>query len=612
MALKLPKRSLGGWASEIVQQCSASQSNRVQRGALFRNLYLMGDANGQPQTYPKTNPFIDTLASYLYSPTDLRFTIAPSDPGQSDQRAMADGVERTLHAELRRGGPNAVDMKIDQAVTQSLIKGKAFLQIYYSTPNSGRSFAFDSAVLQPELMGVLREDLPSLDAQEAFFFSTYLTFGRFSELVARNPDREQLLRRAKRYIAPRSDTELSPASRNLIRQVIVGGMNPFRTQSDTPAQGGGFVNWLQGPSPQFSPDVLSELVRLDELWVQDVDTHDWTTIQLLDDEIIEGRYIHRNLFADPYDITDPELLKRSKASNPLAGHHPFVEFCPNEIEGYFWGRSELHNVALLQSGLNTRIDGIQTLLRLQEDPPAAFAGGWNVTQNKYSKLNKKGAFFTSENPNAKVQMLAPELPQDLWADKREYERMFDDLAGFAPVLQGRGDQGVRSQAQAETLIRTASPRFKTRALKVERSVEQVGALMLAALRARYPTKVQSWAKPGDSAIPPASQPWWKNLFAAPAPGMSLIEFIMADVPSTFSVRVDSHSSSPAFSYESRELAFALANRGAIDNAALIALTHPSHEETLIHDAEVAAIQRAQFMAAHPELAFGKKPGSTSK
>lgn len=603
MAMKLPKRALGQWAAELIESCSSSQKERAQRGALYRNLYLTGDAQGQPQTYPKTNPFVDSLSAYLYSPSDLRFTVVPSDPGQPDQRAMASGVERTLHTELREGGPNAVDMRIDQAVTQSLIKGKSFLQILYATRDGGRTLRFDPSVLQPELMGVLREDLPSLDSQEAFFFSTYMTFGRFRDLVQRNPDRDTLLRKAKQYLAPRSESDLGPGRSNFVRQVIIGGMNPFRTSDDSAASGGGFVNWLQGPTPSISPDVLASLIRVDELWVQNADMNDWTTLQLLGDEIIEGRYVHRNLFADPYDITDTELLKRSKSSNPLAGRHPFIEFCPNEVEGYFWGRSELQNVALLQYGLNTRIDGIQKLLRLQEDPPRAFTGGaWNVTQNNYSTLNKKGAYFTSENPNAKIQSLAPELPENIWVDKQEYERMFDDLAGFSPILQGRGDQGVRSQAQAETLVRTASPRFKTRALKIERSVEQSGELMLSILRARYPRKVQGWAKPGDSVHPSAPSAWWRNIFSAPAAGMNLIEFIMADVPAAFRVRVDSHSSSPAFSYEARELAFALANRGAIDSPALIALTHPSHEEQLIADAEVAAIQRAQFMAKHPEEA----------
>lgn len=604
MSLKIPSRGLGRWAQELVNDCSTSQKERAQRGALFRNLFLTGDPNGTPQTYPKTNPYVEQLSAFLYSPVDLRYTINADDPGQPNERAMALAASRVLHAELRAGG---VDMKIDQVVTQSLIKGKSFLQILFSRRPNG-TCRFEPSVLQPELMGVLREDLPSLDAQEAFFFSTYITYGRFAQLVENHPDRDDLLKSARKYMRPTDAATTSPDKANFLKQVIVGGLNPYRTSEQGASGNQGLVNWLSGPAPTFDPEVLASLIRIDELWVQDAEMSDWTTIQLMGDEVIEGKYIRRNIFSDPGDITDKEALKRSRDNNPLAGRIPFIEFCPNELEGYFWGRSELYNVSLIQLGLNQRIDGIQRLLRMQEDPPRSFSGNFTSNQATYAKLNKPGAFVTSDNPNAKVENLAPDLPADLWLDKHEYERMFDDVGGFTATMQGRGDANVRSQAQAETLVRTASPRFKTRALKIERSVENAGNLMLDVLRARYTRKVAGWTKPGEEPPNAAPQAWWRNFLQSPAPGMHRIEFLMHDLPAEYQVRVDSHSSSPAFSYESRELAFALANRGAINNPSLIALTQPAHAESLMMDAETAEIQRAQLIAQHPELLTGKKPG----
>lgn len=605
MSLKIPSSNPSGFFRELIDQCSASQKQRVQRGALFRNLYLTGDVNGVPQTYPKTNPYSETLAAFLYSPTDLRYTISADDPGQPNERAMASASARLLHAQMRAGG---VDMQIDQAVLQSLIKGKAFLQILFAKQPNGR-VRFQPNVLEPEFMGVLREDLGSLDEQEAFFFSTYITYGRFCQLVENHPDRDKLKKAASKYInASTTPQDQGPQRNTFIKQVIIGGLNPYRTAESGASGNQGLVNWLQGPAPEFNPEVLAELIRIDELWIQDAEMNDWTTIQMMDDEIIEGKYIHRNLFSDPGDITDTELLKRSRENNPLAGRHPFIEFCPNELKGYFWGRSELYNVALLQLGLNARIDGIQRLLRMQEDPPRAFSGSWNVNQNTYAKLNKPGAFFANENPSARVENLAPQLPPDLWVDKHEYERMFDDMGGFTATMQGRGDANVRSQAQAETLVRTASPRFKTRALKVERQVENAGNLMLDILRARWAKKVAAWTKPGEEPANAAPPSWWKQFLQSPAPGMHRVEFLMHDLPADYVARVDSHSSSPAFSYEARELAFALANRGAINNPSLITLTQPAHAEALAIDAEIRDIQQAQLVAQHPELAFGKKPG----
>jgi hypothetical protein len=45
----------------------------------------------------------------------------------------------------------------------------------------------------------------------------------------------------------------------------------------------------------------------------------------------------------------------------LKGRHPFVDFCPNHVEGYFWGRSEIANVFLLQEAINSRITGINKM-----------------------------------------------------------------------------------------------------------------------------------------------------------------------------------------------------------------------------------------------------------
>lgn len=594
MPLKLPKRGLAGWASDIVQQCSASQSRRVSRGAFFNSLYMNGAVDGSTSTFNKTYVHLANLSAYLYSPSELRFTIKPEDPSQSDERAMSTGAAMLLDRQLRSAD---VDMAIDDANVQALIRGKSFLQLIYTRDG------FEPYILQPELMGVLREDLPTLDRQEAFFFSTYLTLGEFRALVANHPDKDELLRKASRTALP--STVTSPDNLNVLKTIVQGGgwgAQPVRSANDSANTNKGMVDWLTSPRPEFSPEVLAGLIRLDEVWVRDADMNDWTTLQIVgDDMLVEGKYIHRNLFADPSYITDKELLKRSKETNPLAGHTPFIEFCPNPVHNYFWGRSEIFNVSLLQLALNARIDGINSLLRRQEDPPYKITGGKTINQTILSKLKKPGGFYSDESPTAKVESMAPELPDDLWADVHELERRFDQMGGFTPTMSGMGEQGVRARTQAETLIRTGSPRFKTRALRVERSIEHVGNLMLNILKVRYARKIAAWAKPNANELAEAPQAWWKNFVTAPAPGMKRIEFLMADLPPEWRVRVDSHSSSPAFSYESKELAFALAKLGAIEADDLITLTHPPHEEALALQAEAKKIQQAAMIAANPLL-----------
>ena len=77
--MHVPQRDIGAFAREKVTVCQASRGKRLQRGSLFRNLFLTGDPDGAAQTYPKTYAYIDNLASWLYSPVDLAYYLA-TDP----------------------------------------------------------------------------------------------------------------------------------------------------------------------------------------------------------------------------------------------------------------------------------------------------------------------------------------------------------------------------------------------------------------------------------------------------------------------------------------------------------------------------------------------------
>ena len=82
MPLNIPTSTttLPGWGAELVNACHTSLQNRRQRGASFRNLYLTGSEEGQPQTYRKTYTYIQTLSSMLYSPAELPFNPIGTKP----------------------------------------------------------------------------------------------------------------------------------------------------------------------------------------------------------------------------------------------------------------------------------------------------------------------------------------------------------------------------------------------------------------------------------------------------------------------------------------------------------------------------------------------------
>lgn len=587
--MRIPKKNIGGFAREIVDSCSASLVERVQRGAIYRSMFLTGDENGSPQTKNKTLSFIEKLSSNIYSPTDLRFAVTPPEEVGPEERAKASRAAKELNSQIRGAD---VDLKLCEAFDWSLIKGKAFVKLLW---NASRH-RLDAWVVQPEFMGVMREDIPELDRQEAFFQSTYMIPQEFQRLVAGRSDEKELLRKVQTYITPAKDGE-GPDRDTMLKQVILGGTNPYQASGTNSSQSArGLVNWLSGPAPTWSPKTMAGLIRFDELWVWDTDRADWITIQIVgNDCVVEGKGVQRNIFS-----TDPSnLLSGSDEENPLRGHHPFLEICPNPLANYFWGRSEITSVGLAQKTLNARVDGINKLLRRQEDPPY-FLKGSSQNEIAINRLRKPGGWMTDPNPTADVKPLPPEIPTGLYESMHEAEAIFDDMADATAVMQGRGESGVRAQGHAETLVRMASPRLKRRALRGEKQVSKVGALAFMILQAKNDTKFKTYV-PEEQAGIQSSLPPTDPLAQPPAPKMKVIEFYLKDVDEEAKVGVDTHSSSPVFAHDARELVFALAKAGAISKERLIELTHPPMEDELVSDAERAKAAQQELVKQHPEL-----------
>ena len=602
--MKIPSTGVEKWAANLISQCCASRDERVQRGAMYRNMYLTGSEDGEPAVYPKTFAYIDNLSSYLYSPVELRFGIEKYGSSTAADRAKASAAASELHRYLRQSN---VDTLIEEAVIWSLVKGKAFIKLLWTKDG------YEPFLVQPESLGVLREDITTLDEQEAFVHSSYLTPSAFASMIENYPEREkkELLGNVSKHIHPANDGN-NPDSNNMLKQVIIGGLNPFRASSAGKTQTRGVVDWLGGPTPSLSPRLLGTIIRIDELWVKDDDRKDYTVIQMIgNDVMLEGKIRHRNLIADQFDPANKEKSIAANEDNPLAGHHPFIEFCPNKLAGYFWGRSEICNVALLQIMINNRVDGINRLLRRQENPPRIFLGGQGPTQQQYAKANKPGGYLVDNSPGGKMQDLAPELPSGLWESLHEMEAMYDKMAGFTPTLQGRGESGVRAGGHSESLTKNASPRFKDRALTVERSVESLGGLGLDFLKSHVGDKLTAWVMPSQKSIETTTE-IDPVLSEAPVEGMLAIEFLFSHLSERCKVVVDSHSSSPAFSHETRGLLFDLFKSGAIDKKQLITHTSPPGEDSMIEDLDRAEIAAQQFAQQHPEEAAAAKSGKKKK
>lgn len=590
-------KKLGSWAWEVVEGCSGSLDKRRMQGQAYRNLFLTGDESGDPQTYPIIFDHIDNQASYQYSPVDLRFSVTPYGQAGPRERSMgrAAGVELT-----RRFREASVDMAVEDANLWSLVKGKTFLALYWSKKG------FEPHVIQPEVFGVLRDDISSLDRQDAFFHQRWMTPMRFADMVEGHPKAREILRKAAKYKVSTRPSDQRPGNAAL-RQILVGApygapFQPAGTGQGSTANQRNQVFWLTAPEANLAAKVSAELICLHDLWLWDRSRDDWTTISLVGpDCIVWGDIRQTNMFAEYPDPKDPGKVIASSDANALKGHHPYIEFCPNRLDDYFWGDPEIRHVALIQRSINKRVNGINHTERMGERPPRVFHGMPTVTQNVYTRLNKPGGYLADAQPGGKVDTLKPD-PAD-WTSLHEWEAMFNKMAGMPATLRGEGESGVRAQAHAETLVRTGSPRIKDRALAAERSADQVGGLGLDLLRARCLDPFVYWVKKSQAkdetdAVDPL-------LWEPPVSGDIGFLILFGDLDDRYKVSVDGHSSSPAFEKEEKQTAVTLSTRGAIGPVDLVRRLHPDNEDEIIADIEERQHAQEQLQAqviAHPDLA----------
>lgn len=526
--MKIPQRNLADWTRELIDECTVSRESRRAQYRMWKSIYYTGSNTGVPSKHNRCFSHVDKLSSFLFSPSDVRFNI--EFEGDTDETWSERGEvgARYLNRMFSR---RRCDVTFAEANEWSLVKGATFVKLVW-----GRG-GFEPWVVQPEFMGVLREDIQDLDRQDAFVHSFYLTEAQFRRLLGDRHDRNEILARATQAF----DANAMSAYEDGFRHDVTAGGGPGVPAILLPGQAGqqqqGNVDWTtaqQGPT--LAPEVAARLIRVDDVWIMDDDRQDWTTIRYVDPGVvIEGELQRRNLSDVPHD-------------------HPFVKVCSNEVPNYFWGRSEIANVWQNQKLLTARVNNIDAIFNLIAKPPRAFKGYAGITDEKARLLLAPGGVFTDSSPTGEIKDLSPTMPQGALEYLSVLDGYFDEAAGFTPILQGQGEPGVRAGSHANTLLRTSSPRLRDRALVVEKQCAAFGELCLKMLQ----------EKDARVLMPTTDK-----------------AFMLSQLPDDASVIVDSHTSSPAFSGDNKELAFALAKSSAIDGETLIEMTHPPREDVLI-------------------------------
>jgi len=512
--MKIPVEPLEREAfyNQMATKCMVSIQERRADYQTLRSFFLFGSGPDEaPAHYNKIYPHIDQLASFLYSAETTRFSISIGASVPKTEHSKVPVLSQALNDEWLNSN---ADQMFSQALNWSLCYNTTFIKLVY---NKG----IHPYVVEPGQVGVLREDISNTDRQEAICQRYYITKSELYSRLYNHPRREEIVKRVTSNEKSQADMPEG------VERLIMSQVNPTIY---------GNVNLDLGGISRYKPRVAEDLVEMRELylWNDKIDDYQFVTI------------------ADP----DVVIYDREMASVYLKGEVPLIQVCPNPQYDYYWGMSEVARLVFLQQMRNKRMSEILDLLNKQVSPPTALIGFLGIPDEKNFALNRAGGLLYSDQPNAKVEQLAPSIPNDLFREIGEIDAMFAEASGIVSVLQGRGETGVRSAGHASQLARMGSSRAKRRALVIEDALEKVATMYLKLMR-RYEDRR------------------YEDTNGTP--------FIAEQFTPDFVVKVDAHSNSPIFMEDTRELAFNLFKAQAISKERLIDLLEPPMKQLLKDD-----------------------------
>jgi hypothetical protein len=544
--LRIPEdsRELEEWTREIIDETMASSEERGMIYSRANQYYYMGTWGTNAAIYNKIKPFIDRLAGFLMQPTDVRYNIIFDSTEPEDVLERAQVTSEKLTADYRQTDS---DITFAEATVWSLVNG------CYLLKHMPHDQGFKLAPVHPQNFGVMSETILDLDEQEAFCHVSYPTVSRLRTMLEdiNHPKKKSIFERILDSAPAKRDEQET----TYFHQMVVGGLQPLGDVGDQPSAAG-IVNVFPVPTPWKPQRHFQPTVKFCEVWVKDSKRHgDYTTIQAVygpEIIIIEGEDQRRNISRIP-------------------GNQPFVKVQAQATPGYFWGRSMVADVQMLQDVLNKRLRDIKIMWDRNVNAPQVFSGFTSVTEEQYFKIINEGGFLNDPNPNASAKKLV-EPPPDHYLEELDFLfKLFDEASGFSPIMGGQGEPGVRAGVHAQTLVRTSSPRLIDQAARIERQLASSGYLALRLMQAM------------DASIYSTDKG---------------TEFTLTDLPEGFQVQVDSHSASPAFAEDNRQIAIALARAGAIDSEDLIHMLHPPGAELLL--ARLRQRQKDQAKAAQEQ------------
>lgn len=545
-------------ANNLIEQCRVSVGMRSAYCRLMNTIAETGRYDGTKALINLLHGILDRMASHLFSPVELKFAMDFDNPYPHHVYDQAKQAAKSLSRQWERTN---TDLLFGQGVFDALKYGASIMKQWPQEEGKDRTPVYYSKLVMPWQFGVYNESENDISRQPALCETVRMTLPEVWRRICHLPDAKKLYERVQ---SNASAGGMTSDPQSYFHQVL--SVSQLNTGVQGPTRPGGIVSL--GVDPNYSimgPQVSAPTANVHELWVQD--DEDYTTIIMVEPDILIAPTMKKqNLL-----ISDSRM-------------QPYRLIQPNVVTNWFWGRSELVDLIEPQGLLASWSDDTRRMVSLQIDKILGFVGQTGMTDELYGQFRASG--WTQLEQGSDIKDLTPKLPAELIPMLQFLITQINQQAGFPPVMQGQGEQGVRAGSHANTLMKTASPTLRDRALIVERNCEACADLTATIMEAKDAKFY--WTKADD-----------------PEKDVEATKFLLSELPADWRVTVQSHTSSPIFADDNAQLIMAAKQRGIVtDEYVLDHLPFPDKEQAKVQNREekrAKAEQQKQMLAQFPEL-----------
>jgi len=483
----------------------------------------------------------DRVAAHLFSPADLRFSIAWERHYKKDWLDKGAVAARCITEEWQN---NSIDLLFGHGVKVAVDYGACLLKQLAGKDEDGHYTYRGSRLVMPWMFGVADEAVNGLENQEFFCETMLVNKYQVWRDTRHLPDGKKLFER----IISSSDKESGvgrPSS--FMHQVLstaVLDLSPTRTSN----QPGGWIQTSGGPAyPPTHPQTDIDLFPRHEIWVRNDEASDYTTFVYFEPDIlVSPLYKPTNLF--------------------VPGHTGYSLIQPNFTPEYFYGYSEIRDLMRLQAWLTEHLGDIRRIMGKQFDKLLAIFGE-GIQDEAYASMQETG--ILNLGMGGSVTDLTPRLPEQAMPIIGEILYLMDRISGFPGVMSGEGQSGVRAGVHADTLMKTGSTRLRDRSLLVERQCGIAGDVTLSLCQVK------------DDSI------WWVR------EEDESTYFTLNQLPGDRRVVVDSHSSSPIYQDDHVQLVAWAVKANIIDPVSAIEMLPFQNKDLLIERAREMQRQKQE-------------------